>query len=106
MHVEKKETLMEFNEVWKATSQVDSHQFYSAPLIVGVLFVLIETIALVRRKKYGENDRIFMALNSISHPKYPRSKAFIPIGILLIGLGIVLFANSLGQNKEIEMQMQ
>lgn len=84
---------MEYIELWNITTQEIKDDFYMAPLVVGLIFLIKESIALYSRKRWGEKTFLFIFLNAISRPKYPLSKIFIPLGILSIIASGVIYIN-------------
>jgi hypothetical protein len=85
---------MEYIELWNITTQTIDSSFYMTLLIVGSVWVIFESLTLFSRKQWGENSSIFNFLDSLSHPRYPGSKMFLPIGIIMIISSGVIFTYS------------
>jgi hypothetical protein len=97
---------MKYIEIWNIEPLQKSIDYFSPLLIVGIVFIVVESIVVFSRKKWGEDSSLFKTLDLISRPKYPYSLIFFPIGIISIILWLFMLNQSKSSLKELKNEIQ
>jgi hypothetical protein len=96
---------MKYVEVWSLEPSNVEIDYFNPMIIVGLAFIIYESIVLIARKFKGKNSTLVIFLDKISTPKYPYNLIFYPVGVISIVIGIMTINSSISEIEELKKEL-